>query len=389
MSVLNVCMVGVAGTRAERLVATVRSVPGLDAVACCDIDAEACARCAEQNGLRYAFTDYGDALAHDDLDLIVISTPDYLHGEQTLAAIEAGKHVYVEVPLCDTTLEDCAALVRAAERNRVKVQMGNQTRWWPSYRTLKHYVSTGALGQIIYAESEYWHNLHHGGNWFRLNADLSFQTDPPVWRTGFGYPAQRALSSGGMHALDSLRWVLDEQFTEVTCYTNDHGLVPCPGYTDEHGFAAALFRSESGGIVRVSEAFTLIRRYSLGASVFGTEGSLEMDRRLFSSFPPDTELGLYLTTREAHERDAKAPAQRIDPVAVPVPDAMCGGGAEDEHPGAAALALADLVEAVHADRQPLINVYEAARSSACAICARASARERRPVHIPSFFQRMA
>ena len=43
--------------------------------------------------------------------------------------------------------------------------------------------------------------------------------------------------------MDSLRWVLDEEFSEVTCYSNVVGMLPRPGYSDEHGFAAALFRT--------------------------------------------------------------------------------------------------------------------------------------------------
>ena len=389
MSTLKACLVGGVGGRASKFFSLFNRVPDAELIACCDINEKALADYAKEHNITRTFVDYDDVLCDTDINIVMLCTPDYLHGSQTLAAIEAGKHVYVEVAMCDTSVDDCIRVVKAAERHNAKVQMGNQVRWWPSFNTLKHYVSSGKLGQIIYAESEYWHNVQIHGNFFRLNPDGTFQTDPPIWKTGYGYPAKRPLAHGGMHALDSLRWVLDEEFCEVTCYASDHGGVPCPGYTDEPGFSVALFKTPSNVIARVSESITFIRRYSLGGSVFGTKGSLEMDRRLFSSFPVETELSLYLTTREDMEKDPKGPATRIQPIQAPYDEALEDPqDPEEVRPGAASIAMHDLVEAIREDRQPLINVYEAARSSAAAICARISAREHRTIYIPPFFQRM-
>ena len=383
------CVVGAVGMRAINLFACVQRVKEIDLVACCDINEKALADCAKEHSLKRTFTRYDDVISDKDIDIVMISTPDYLHGEMTLAALEAGKHVYVEVPMCDTSVDDCIKIVKASERHDVKVQMGNQTRWWPSYYTLKQYVGDGKIGQLIYAESEYWHNLHYGGNLFELNEHMSFQTDRPNWRTGYGHPAQPPMSSGGMHALDSLRWVMGEEFCEVSCAGNDNGMVPCPGYTDEQGFVVALFKTPSNAIARVSAGFALVRRYSLGGAVYGTNGSLEMDRLLFSSWPVDTELGLHLTTLNDYKKDHKARAKKIDPVMPPYDLSLEDPeDTKQARPGAASIALQDLVDAISEDRQPLINVYEGARSSAAAICARMSSQQRRRIYIPSFHQRM-
>ena len=98
---------------------------------------------------------------------------------------------------------------------------------------------------------------------------------------------------------------------------------------------------------------------------------------------------MYLTTKQEKAKDPKGRATRVEPAKAPY-DAVLEDpeDVEQPQPGAASIAMHDLIKAIREDRQPLINVYEAARSSAAAICARTSAREHRPMHIPAFFQRM-
>ena len=187
--------------------------------------------------------------------------------------------------------------------------------------------------------------------------------------------------------MDSLRWVLGEDFCEVTCYGSDKGMVPSPGYTDGQDFQVAIFKTRSNAIARISAALSLARGYSIGAAVFGTKGSLEMDRVNFRG--GDEDLTMYLTRVEDLAPKKKDVKTRVEPVGFAY-DPLLKGKDDPKigKPNPALFAVFDLVQAIADDRQPEINVYEAARSSAAALCAELSAREHRAVPIPQFHQRM-
>jgi len=90
-----------------------------------------------------------------DIDAVVVATPDHLHAPVALAAMDLGKHVYVEKPLCWSVAE-ARQLARRAAETRVATQMGNQGHSLDEGRTAVEYIRSGAIGEV--REVHVWTN---------------------------------------------------------------------------------------------------------------------------------------------------------------------------------------------------------------------------------------
>lgn len=127
--------------------------PGdVDVVAICDVDRSVIERrTADYAKLRRnrpaSYNDYRELLARDDIDAVVIGTPDHWHCRQMIDAVRAGKHVYVEKPVANT-IEECRVMVDAAEKSGLVVQTGQWQRSGPHYRKAREIVRSGVLGNI-------------------------------------------------------------------------------------------------------------------------------------------------------------------------------------------------------------------------------------------------
>lgn len=95
----------------------------------------------------FVTTDYKELLARDDIDAVAILTPDYLHEEHAMAALEAGKHVYCEKPLAITT-EGCDNIIETAERTGQHLMVGFNMRYMNMFQTMKGIVDSGVIGDV-------------------------------------------------------------------------------------------------------------------------------------------------------------------------------------------------------------------------------------------------
>ena len=94
------------------------------------------------------YQDYREMLDRQkDIDGVVVATPDHMHAPIALAAMDVGKHVYVQKPLCWSVAE-ARALASKARSTRVATQMGNQGHSWDEARTAVEYVWAGAIGDV-------------------------------------------------------------------------------------------------------------------------------------------------------------------------------------------------------------------------------------------------
>lgn len=129
----------------------VRNLAGLGVlVALCDTDAAAAAALGKTFGV--ATRPLGDILADPDINALAIASPAATHAEIALAALQAGKHVFVEKPLA-LDVASAENLVRvAAERDRT-LMVGHLLQYHPAFIALKNLLSEGRLGQLRYLYS--------------------------------------------------------------------------------------------------------------------------------------------------------------------------------------------------------------------------------------------
>jgi predicted dehydrogenase len=136
------------GDRGSGRVAAAQKL-GADIVALCDVN-KGMLELAQKRlaaPVEKTYVDYNDLLARKDIDGVIIATPDHLHHDNLLAAIRAGKDVYIEKPLCRAIEEgeNMAAKVKASKQI---VQVGNQRRSGDHFKKARDIVASGGIGEI-------------------------------------------------------------------------------------------------------------------------------------------------------------------------------------------------------------------------------------------------
>ncbi|MBB3871832.1 oxidoreductase [Brevundimonas mediterranea] len=125
--------------------------------------------------------DLDAALARDDIGLIVVATPDALHAEQSIAALQAGKSVVVDKPFA-ATLADAQAVAAVAAASPGVFSVFQNRRWDADFLTLRRLIADGKLGEVAVFESHYdrfrpavtdrWKDQRDGGVWADLGPHL-------------------------------------------------------------------------------------------------------------------------------------------------------------------------------------------------------------------------
>ncbi len=142
---LNIAVIGVGG-RGE---ASWSQVPKENIVAMCDVDAKRAATGFEANPQAKKYKDYRvmfDEMANE-IDAVIIATPDHSHFPASMAAMQLGKHVFVEKPLAHNIWQ-LRTMKKAAKHYGIVSQMGNQGHTTNGIRLIKEWYEAGVLGQV-------------------------------------------------------------------------------------------------------------------------------------------------------------------------------------------------------------------------------------------------
>lgn len=135
-----------------------RETQGIEVVAACDIFSRNAERFRRQIGQRggdaEAYTDYRRVLEREDVDCVLIATPEHSHAYLTLDALDAGKHAYVEKPLTHTIAE-AEAVVEKVRETGLTLQCGVQGMADDSYASAYEAIRAGKLGLVVQAQTEY------------------------------------------------------------------------------------------------------------------------------------------------------------------------------------------------------------------------------------------
>lgn len=121
------------------------------------------------------YQNYEDLINADDIDAVIIATPDHWHGPMAIAAAKAGKHIYVEKPMT-WTVEETYAVRSVVNENNVVFQLGHQGRQTESYFKAKEAIENGLLGKITLIEVTTNRNDPNGAWVYPIHEDANENT---------------------------------------------------------------------------------------------------------------------------------------------------------------------------------------------------------------------
>jgi 2-hydroxy-4-carboxymuconate semialdehyde hemiacetal dehydrogenase len=120
----------------------IKNIEGVKVVSLISRDLEKTKEVADKYGIRHITTDLNDSLALKEVDAVILCTPTQMHADQTTACLKAGKHVQVEIPLCDVYAEG-QAVAALAKSSGLVAMCGHTRRFNPSHQWVNNKIKAG------------------------------------------------------------------------------------------------------------------------------------------------------------------------------------------------------------------------------------------------------
>jgi predicted dehydrogenase len=248
------------------------------------------------------YVDYRELLADKNVDAVFIMTPEHLHHDMTIAALKAGKHVYIEKPLAHT-IEEGFEIVRAAERAGKIVQVGTQNRSSSLYKRAKELIAQGMIGDVHYARAFWYRNSLDNDPAWRYVIPPEATPQNTDWSRFLGSAPKRPWSperyfqwrlywdySGGIstdllvHQTDVVNYMLDKT-VPTTCFASG-GIYRWHDDRDVPDTLSAIYEYPDGFHINYSCYFGN-DHYGYGEQIFGNEGTIEVMNRQDLYFTPE------------------------------------------------------------------------------------------------------
>ncbi len=193
MKEIGIGLIGAWGLRGELAAYGPQNREGVKIVGAADIYDASLEAFLEHYGQDcYTTKDYRELLSRKDVNAVFILSPDFMHEEHAIAALAAGKSVYLEKPLA-TTIEGCERILNAAYKTGSKLYLGHNMRYFPAILKMKELIDAGTIGEV----QAIWcrHFVSYGG-------DAYFKD----WHS------ERANTTGlllqkGAHDIDVIHWL--------------------------------------------------------------------------------------------------------------------------------------------------------------------------------------
>ncbi|GAA4571223.1 Gfo/Idh/MocA family protein [Planotetraspora kaengkrachanensis] len=243
-------------------------LPGVEVHALAAQEPERLAAVGDRLGVPHLHTDWEDLVARDDLDVVSVAAPNWLHDRIAVAALEAGKHVLCEKPLALDAARGRSMVDAAVAADRVLWTVFNH-RERGDVRTLRRYVDEGGLGRIYHVKAAWTRRRHTVGDTWFIRRD----------RSGGG-----PLIDLGVHMLDLVLHLMDEPVvTRASGFTHAE-LVPAsiaaaggdPAGYEVEDLAGGMLRTRSGASIYLEASWALhapISGNEMAVTLHGTKGA--------------------------------------------------------------------------------------------------------------------
>ena len=339
MRKLGIGVVGLGWVAGEHIKAFQKNAH-CEVVAVCSREmGKAKAKAAEIGPKCKPYSSYARMLADDRVDVVSICTFHPLHPEQTIAAAAAGKHVLIEKPVA-LDLKNLKAMRDAVRKAKVKSVVSFVLRWNPLFTIIKEQLARKAIGDLFYAEVDYWHgisSIYRQYNWNRMKE--------------YG---RSSLLTAGCHAVDGLRWFVQDEAVEVSAYANTSDGNPM-NY-EYHPNMISIIKFKSGKIGKVASSVEYIGPYVFNIALLGNAGTIR-NNQIFSKtqFPGQTHYAA-------------------------IPTVLPDSGDVSHHPFVGE--VNHLVDCVLKDKESHVNLDDAVKTHEICLAADQSAATGKPVKLP-------
>lgn len=256
-----------------------RVCPDATIAAICDKNEERARAAAAKYGAERVYTDYRELLNDPAIDAVSICTWNDSHAEISIAALEAGKHVLCEKPMC-RTVEDAERVQEAVRKSGKVLQVGFVRRYAGSVEVLKRFIDAGELGEIYYAKASCLRRLGNPGGWFSDKSrsgggpliDLGVHIIDLCWYL-MGRPKVKSVSGNTYKKLGNRAHIQNLSFYKAADYDASRN--------DVEDAANAVIRFENGASLMVDVSFTLHAvKDEISVKLFGDKGGAEVEPAL-------------------------------------------------------------------------------------------------------------
>jgi predicted dehydrogenase len=396
---ITVGFIGV-GARAHQVIDDISKIPGVEIVALCDAYKGRLEHAVEMTkGRAKTYKDHRELLAAPGVDAVYIGTPDHLHKQHAIAAVEAGKDVYIEKPLA-YTVDEGLEIVAAVKKTGRILQVGSQSISSPIQAKAKEIIESGRLGQITMIRSTENRNTA-GGAWiYPIPPDANQET--VNWEMFRGNAPKHPFSlerffrwrcykdySGGIatdlyvHTMTTIHYIMGAQAPDCVMAAGD--LYRWKESRDVPDTINAILQYPEGFTVNLSATFNNQSAGGRSMEILGTKGTLSLGRDL--TFIPENvvEDNEWIVAswpdalQSAYYKDPKVVAaempQKWDPRVIEGSQRWGGVGRDTT-----TLHFENFQKAVKERKQPVEDVFAGHRAAAVAHMINLSASKKKPVY---------
>ncbi|MEK3799247.1 Gfo/Idh/MocA family oxidoreductase [Peribacillus sp. FSL H8-0477] len=261
MRKLKVGVIGCGSIARYRHLAEYQAHENVEITAVCDVVQERALEMAEKFGAA-AYTDYQELLKNGEIEAVSICTPNALHAPMSITALQSGKHVLCEKPMA-TSLAEAEAMIEAAKVNKKKLMIAHNQRFVPSHDKAHELIQAGDLGRIYSFRTAFGHGGPEG---WSIDGANSWFFDKKQAFIG-------AMGDLGVHKTDLMRFLLNEEFTEVAAFIETNA----KQNTEVDDNAVFILKTENGIIGTLAASWSYDAKEDNSTIIYGEKGILRLE----------------------------------------------------------------------------------------------------------------
>lgn len=268
---LKVGIIGTGRIGKVHTMSIMNQLPQVEIKAVTDIFLDQAKEWAAQTGIETVYNDYKEMIADPEIDAVLVCSSTDTHADIAIAAANAGKHVFCEKPV-DLSIEKVEAVIEAAKKAGVKLQIGFNRRFDHNFRKVKELIENGTIGDL------------------QILKITSRDPSPP--------PIEYVKVSGGIfmdmtiHDFDMGRFLTGSEAEEI--YVAAACMVdPAIGEAGDVDTALITIRFKNGAICVIDNSRKAAYGYDQRVEAFGSKGKVEITNDYPSTAVWSTETGVY------------------------------------------------------------------------------------------------